>query len=237
MMQLWDQQLGESPQAFGAFVCFRDLGPRRTIDAAYRQAHPRRKAGARASGPWRGWAKLHRWAERAAAFDARDAATAQAVHDHIIADVAADRAAQIIEFQRTEFDLARRLGEVAMEMLGVGLVKQKVVDGENGATIIYEPAKWTFDTLGRLAVIFSQLSRLNLSMPTKVETAEAGQDAPLFDSSGEIEAAMPPGAMPAMPADTFVKPDLGIAATGGAESALKQPAHPPRPPAKTPNIS
>ena len=57
----------ENPQrTFRAFVIYCDLGPARSIDAAFSQ---RGKPGKR-SGPWRAWTGKYAWVDRAAAFDA-----------------------------------------------------------------------------------------------------------------------------------------------------------------------
>ena len=54
---------GETSKAFRAFVLYRDLGPERTIDAAFALG------GGRASGGWKHWSSRHAWVARAGAFD------------------------------------------------------------------------------------------------------------------------------------------------------------------------
>src|SRR5262245_50270979 len=75
----WERQPGESATAFAAFVIFRDLGPRRSLDEASRIYH--RKPGQepeqnqtgpkkRKSGQIRLWYQRWRWRARAEAYDA-----------------------------------------------------------------------------------------------------------------------------------------------------------------------
>jgi hypothetical protein len=76
-----DQLPDESPQAFAAWVIYRDMGPKRSIDEASRRYHntaTREPAGTqggpkqspkRKSGRIRQWARRFSWRERAAAYD------------------------------------------------------------------------------------------------------------------------------------------------------------------------
>ena len=66
----WARQHGEPGLWYGRFVVYRDLGPERTIEAAYRVV--REREGLRSARPgaaWYGAAKDWAWAERAAAWD------------------------------------------------------------------------------------------------------------------------------------------------------------------------
>lgn len=63
----------EGSRAFAAFCVYRDLGPARSLDKAYRkhsQDTGSAATGTRASGRWEQWAQDHQWRERAAAYDA-----------------------------------------------------------------------------------------------------------------------------------------------------------------------
>lgn len=240
MGETWDQQTGESGEAFAAFKAFRDLGPARTLAEAYRssrpgkgpqQAHagPTKKPGT--PGTWKTWAIKYRWKERAAAFDARGAQVQQAAAEKVIAAVAADRAAMMLEQERREHQLAGLIHGKLLEMLEQGLVKRKVVKTDDGKTItITEPAKWDFGTAAKLAQVFTALGRVSLNMPVKVDPKESGGEPPYFETSGEQESALPAGAVPDMPAESAAKPELGVSAIGPAGEGLKQPqkARPPR---------
>ncbi len=67
---VWDRQEGETPKAFAAFVVFRDQGPSRSLDAAYREARGQRSGNKRAPGTWTDWYTRYRWKQRAEAYDA-----------------------------------------------------------------------------------------------------------------------------------------------------------------------
>ncbi|TAL08417.1 MAG: hypothetical protein EPO02_13110 [Nitrospirae bacterium] len=62
----WGRLPGESSQAFAAFVIYRDLGPHRSLDKAYKVRKP---DAAKFSGIWSDWQAEHRWLERAQAYD------------------------------------------------------------------------------------------------------------------------------------------------------------------------
>lgn len=75
-LQPWEQQPGESSEAYAAFRAYRDLGPDRSILKAYAQLRPKagsRKAPAPANAPgsWKRWAQQWRWKERVEAYDRR----------------------------------------------------------------------------------------------------------------------------------------------------------------------
>lgn len=74
MADPWLQQPGEGDTAFAAFVIYRDLGPGRTLDAAYR-AHAglsgAQEGTKRAPGGWKRWYSQHNWRARAEAYDNR----------------------------------------------------------------------------------------------------------------------------------------------------------------------
>src|SRR5437868_3147594 len=67
MPALWEQQIAESSRAFSAFARYRDLGPSRSLDRAYR-CHIG-KEQATAPGTWRKWCTQFAWYRRATAYD------------------------------------------------------------------------------------------------------------------------------------------------------------------------
>jgi len=74
-LEPWLQQPNETEEAYTAFCLYRDLGPRRTIDLAYRQQLSNNRATKitememRASGRWTHWSVIHDWRRRALAYD------------------------------------------------------------------------------------------------------------------------------------------------------------------------
>jgi hypothetical protein len=66
----WAQQPGEGPKAFAAFVTYRDLPPnQRSLDAAWREAHPAQSTPRRRSKTWAEWSRQFGWVDRAASWD------------------------------------------------------------------------------------------------------------------------------------------------------------------------
>lgn len=232
MAELWDQQPGESGPAFEAFQVYRDAGPSRTVPGAYRATQRQKGGNSRAGsqkqapGSWNKWAKVNNWRERAAAFDARGARIEAKATEAVIARVASDRAAKVLEQERMEHHLSTLLFAKAIEMLEVAVVKRRevVVAGPNGCkqTVIQEPMKWNFGTLARVVQAAQQLGRAGLNMPIRIDPAVT-DEAPYFDTSGEMETSAGPGQVPAMPADVRNKPTMGITAIGPAGEGLIQP--------------
>jgi hypothetical protein len=70
----WDRQPGESLVAFAAFRVFRDLGPARTVDAAFDACVRSPRNRRRALGRWHERRRRFHWIERATAWDAWAAA-------------------------------------------------------------------------------------------------------------------------------------------------------------------
>ncbi len=73
MAELWDQQQDENRVAYMQFLTYRNLGPTRTIDGAYR-AYLKdfalsEKVPERAPGNWREASSEFQWKHRAEAFD------------------------------------------------------------------------------------------------------------------------------------------------------------------------
>jgi hypothetical protein len=76
-MYPWEQQPHEGIHAFDAFAVYRDLGPDRSIDRAWRSIHGADETGAKRSGKkktllerrWRLWFSEFNWLTRANAYD------------------------------------------------------------------------------------------------------------------------------------------------------------------------
>lgn len=69
-LQPWDQQPGEPPEAYARFLVYRNMGPVRSLDAAYQAANvgKGRKSSER-SGTWQDNSSAYNWRERAARWD------------------------------------------------------------------------------------------------------------------------------------------------------------------------
>ena len=71
--EVWTRRPGETRAAYAAFCTYRDLGPRRSLLAAYQQGggHKKGTKGAQqTSGHWKRWYRGHEWRSRAEAYDA-----------------------------------------------------------------------------------------------------------------------------------------------------------------------
>lgn len=78
--QPWDQQPGEPPEAYARFLVYRNLGPARTIEAAYKANAEGRKSGkpVSRSGHWEEDSRTHNWVERSTRWDIHNLTTAGA---------------------------------------------------------------------------------------------------------------------------------------------------------------
>lgn len=70
MSEAYDRQEGESSKAFAAFCSYRDLGPSRSVDAAYCLHSGAEPGTKQASGNFKRYATTQNWVERSAKFDA-----------------------------------------------------------------------------------------------------------------------------------------------------------------------
>jgi hypothetical protein len=68
-VRAWDRQSSESAKAYRAFTIFLDLGPDRSLDAAYRSHKGVQGARRRAPGLWQRWYAFYKWKERADLYD------------------------------------------------------------------------------------------------------------------------------------------------------------------------
>ena len=66
----WTRHADESAVAYKAFCTYRDLGPSRSLDEAYRQHTGQQKGNKRATGHWTRWYSKFEWRARAEAYDA-----------------------------------------------------------------------------------------------------------------------------------------------------------------------
>ena len=66
----WTRLDGETAVAYAAFCVYRDLGPGRSLDAAYRKHKGQQKGNKRATGHWTRWYSKFDWKTRAEAYDA-----------------------------------------------------------------------------------------------------------------------------------------------------------------------
>lgn len=216
-MNLWDRRPAESGEAYEAFTTYLHLGQQRSLDEAYRTAKGKPQPGTapgtktvRASGTWKGWYSDHEWKARAAAWDERDRKIADAARVRLIEKGAEDLATKQHRHETREEQLMERLYGKLAEMLDVALVRRKVVKEDDGRQItIFEPAKFGMKTLFDGLRLYTQLQRMRLAMPWRLEdVAEHVPDDIWHETPGQFEAKAPEGAAHPMPEDVYQKPDL-----------------------------
>lgn len=198
MPQPWERLTTESAQAYAAFCVYRDMGAGRSVVRAYEQSGG--KEGAKqASGRWNGWAKRHRWAERAKAFDDRIEAAELKGREKAAESEAEELERKRREWVEVEYKLALALGRT--------IAKQLRNDDARGAGANLEAA--------------SKLARRSLRMPSDIdEPPPADWKVALFETSGQFADMLPLGAMPTMPEDVLAKPKIDTAGTVAATGAV-----------------
>lgn len=78
-------------------------------------------------------------------------------------EAAAEFVAREAELREKEWEVSRNLTRLALEMAGTPLY-EVVTLGDQGEDVTLKPARWTFDTVPRLADAASKLGRLSLGM-------------------------------------------------------------------------
>ena len=163
--QAWTRRPGETSTAYAAFCIYRDLGPGRSLDAAYAQAQGLQKGDKRASGHFQRWHRDYAWHSRAEAFDAfLDEAKRQAEVEKW-----KQRGEELAEQQ---WAVAMAMLEKAQQMLAFPLAQQTIEQtNEQGGIkeVTIEPARWNFSSIARLAKVAVELGRLACGLPTKHE--------------------------------------------------------------------
>ena len=85
MSQPWERREGETPKAFAAFCVYRDMGPKRSLEKAWREQNGN-KTGAM-PGFWRDWSAKYNWGRRVDLYDEHlSGVSVQSVEDGIRQD-------------------------------------------------------------------------------------------------------------------------------------------------------
>lgn len=111
MKQPWDKRKGETAPAFEAFVLYRDMGPKRSLEkAASRVGKTKQMLGR--------WSSEHDWQDRTAAWD-----------EYLDRRVQEDNAHEHLEMNRRHGQLARMLqGKVVERLQGIDVDAIKPAD-------------------------------------------------------------------------------------------------------------
>lgn len=187
----WEQLGSESPEAYAAFVWYRDLGASRSLAKAYAchvaapggpsKAPIRPQRGLAVPGTWKRWSRQHDWVSRAQAYDEHLDRLSRRGTEATIVDMASDWARRREELREQEYLLGKRMLALAADALG-RIEKSSAEQNAPPALKIHE--------LERLAVAASKLQRLAVGLAT-----ERGQDErPVEElSDEELEAVVASG--------------------------------------------
>jgi hypothetical protein len=110
--QDWNRRDGEPAKAYAAFSKYRDLGPDRSLNAAY-QVDSGLPASVRAPGYWAEWSSAWEWVERAAAYDAYLDEVRRSAREAKLRELEARRS----EYEyKNQIELERIADELTLEM-------------------------------------------------------------------------------------------------------------------------
>jgi hypothetical protein len=211
----------------------------RTLDDVQAMKGGKRRAG----GALTKLSQRYQWNWRVAQYDKWQLQEAEAARHQAFIDQSREVGkADAIDFwaeardkvRRRTFALAEKGLDKIEEMMALALVRRKIIepdpDSANPTVIIYEPVKWDWGKITKGIVDLNTVMRLACEMPSTIaeldgEGEGGGDDAtPMFaKTSGQLEAAMPEGAVPPMPDDPTARPKLNIQAEA-ANSGMRQPA-------------
>ncbi|MET8679987.1 hypothetical protein ABZW18_20985 [Streptomyces sp. NPDC004647] len=103
VVEPWERQSGESPQAFEAFAVYRDLGPTRSVTKVAQELDKSRTLLGR-------WSKQHAWVMRATAYDREQ--------DRVF----------LVEQRQARRDIARRHAKLAQAFLGKAIARLQALE-------------------------------------------------------------------------------------------------------------
>lgn len=146
-MRFYERQGAESPAAFRAFVTYRDLGPERSLDAAYRLHNGCQESRKRASGRWKEWAKKYDWVARVQAFDDYHAMLKAVAIEEYEREQGGDQAAREAAIQQQLLEAKERLLDRITEMLDFPLERVRVEHKDGKEIHHHYPAKWSYHSL------------------------------------------------------------------------------------------
>lgn len=133
----WDQQRGESMAAFAAFRAYLEMGPERSMVAAYRK-HNERPAAINVPGSWNSWARQFGWVERARQWDGQIAAKAQAA----VLRRALSRVERLAEIYDGAVEKTLKIGQELIDQAArwasLPTTETTIESQENGKPVVYK---------------------------------------------------------------------------------------------------
>lgn len=159
-MASWSERIpGEGARAFNAFLAYRDLGPERSIDKAYRVATQQQESSRRASGTWMNWAAQFEWVERARAYDGYLEAKARRSRER-------EYFGKLEAFRGRQELLAQKTLEVSIQLLEIANRRMKKL-------LIEDPEKAEEIALG-LVPAYARAAASTAEAATNAEAAALG---------------------------------------------------------------
>jgi hypothetical protein len=158
-MRAWDRQPGESEAAHRAALSYFDLGADRSIQKLAGEL------GHRSKRHLEEWSRVHRWVERAEAFDAEQRRLDQEARDRAREAEAAKWAEREEALRGDLWQIGESLLEKARGMLLFPL--QTTTLDKDGKTIV-EPARWNFRTAAAFVDLATKLQQLAANRPTEI---------------------------------------------------------------------
>jgi hypothetical protein len=196
---MWQRRRTETDPSWMSFLAFLSLIPgQRTIARAHAISGGNTANGARAAAPgslkqMQRWSAMHKWAERAIAYD-RWKQERDIINDEVSRSAETAKWAEIRDKERdAQLEMGRALMEKAKAMLQFPLaqverVTQVYEDGRAREVQIFKPGAWRFGDIARLVDIGAKLIRLSAEMETdrklidlRIVRAEAEEIARKYD--------------------------------------------------------
>lgn len=172
----WERQDGETSAAFRAFLKFRDLGPDRSVLAAYNQEGRRAK---RAPGQWNKWASLHRWKQRAASYDDHLAFAQETAREKAMSKREKEWVLRREDAREKGWQIGEALLAKAEQMLSLPIftktvekiIEEREMPGGKKQIVtikrtIINPTRWTFADAARMCDTALNLMRLSAGLST-----------------------------------------------------------------------
>ena len=158
----------ESAKAYAAFTAYAEMGPQRSMRVLGRNLN---KSVTLLSG----WAKKFKWQKRVAQFDDEQAELKAKAEREAMEKEAAKWAKRQMALRDERYAAAEELEAKVREMARLPLVRTRSKDGKT----IIEPARWTVDSMAKLAETALKLKALACGVSTD-KTEHTGPDnAPL----------------------------------------------------------
>lgn len=153
----------ESQPAWEAAKTYFEMGFERSIKLVSQKLHKSYVIIGR-------WSRKHGWVDRARSWDTFQEDNQARIADQELHKFMAKRAGRIVKLLEMEHNFSERIEGKVKEMMECEVTRKTVK--RNGKTVVTEPMKWDFGHILSGTKTASELRRLSLNMPTKIEKSE-----------------------------------------------------------------